>query len=352
MEERELRNNWWFFFPLKGIHLKNNNHNIESPIFGDATIIAKIHVEQVVSMLNLDDKADKNKHASNITYMMRHATFYENFSTFIAVKRTGELSEDKNRQRIIDSAILRGREIASLLTIINLKNSNYKQTCGLVEQTRNKIRSLVVLNFSTGNFRFDTDGHRSFINEIDLIELTYDDINNLLNNEKYYYLSKAIIEYNFLTGSIRRSISQSANRLADAIHSVELSAQVLGSVTSIEILLTEQGDSFETIKRRIIALIGMNSYSSLSVDDVLNARHIYVHRGKGIEDYDLALKSIMLGTNVIINFAELSTKGFKTKKQITDYLDLVYLANEYSKNMDYKLLEELKRMYVAQRTEM
>lgn len=331
MNKRELGTDWWFFFPLKGIHLKDINHNIQSPIFGDATIIAKNHVDQIVSMLNIGEIADKNKHVNDITYMMRNATFYENFSTFIAVRRTGELLKDKKRKRIIDSAILRGREIASLLTIICLLNSNYKQTCGLVEQTRNRIRSLVALSFSAGNFHFETDGRRSFIDELNLIELTYSDINALLNSEKHRYLFKAIIEYNFLTGAIRKSISQSANRLSDAIHSVEFSAQVLGSVTSIEILLSELGDSYETLKRRIIALVGMSTYSSLAVDDVLNSRHIYVHRGKAIEDFDLALNSIKLGIDVIINYAELSSKGFRTKKQILEYLDLVYLTNEYSK---------------------
>ncbi len=47
---------WWVFFPFKGLDISDEQPDLEAPLFGDATIISKKHMVQLVPRLKMNER--------------------------------------------------------------------------------------------------------------------------------------------------------------------------------------------------------------------------------------------------------------------------------------------------------
>ncbi|PAD73244.1 hypothetical protein CHH67_20355 [Paenibacillus campinasensis] len=334
-----LTNNvWWFFFPLKGLLLKDTINSISNPIFHDATIISR---EQIEGILPILDSSNSTKNDSNNIIYLFEDDFYDDFDVYLAIKRTGIIPiPDGSKPELLKKATARAYEIAALLTIVYFEWNGHKGTCGLLEQMHRYNKTIMAYNFESKGFNIHLSDPITNIIETpeDYLEFTHSEITDLLNSERYVELSTIIINYRYISSQLRSTVILSVLRLSSAIHSLDYSSQILGCVTAIEILFSEQGDGFGLIKKRVRALVGQ-MYDSLSVEEVFNARHLFVHKGTSIDDQSIALKAIKLAIEVLIYYSKSTQKGITSKKQMSEYLDVIYTANKYALNWNHNLLE-------------
>jgi hypothetical protein len=101
---------------------------------------------------------------------------------------------------------------------------------------------------------------------------------------------------------------------------------LVGAVTSIEVLTTNRGDSFECAKRRIASLIGDASYGFYHADDVMRARHRYVHSGIEPDDPRVVADATALAFCCILRFVSIAC-NFPSKDAVLAYLDLIAAAS-------------------------
>lgn len=330
---------WWMFYPIKGLDVTDEEHDLLDPMFGDCTLISRNHIQQIVPLLRLNERmAPGHDHERGITYMLENATLREEFQSFVAVRRTGIPSNESPRKLLpfLQSAKLRAYGVSALLSLVFLARDRSGATIGLVEQLHSQTRSLVMLELQDGGFRFQIGGGSSLSlrSPKDTITLSRQRIQEVLREEPFACLSNALLPQSpTLPRSLHRAISQSAIRLSDSIHTVTESSRLLGSVTSIEILIAEQGDSYETLHRRLIALLGTDAIEAFGAETVLQARHAYVHRGNEPADFQISLNAIGLALSCLLRSAE-AASSFVTKPHFLDYLDLIHTADRVASHSE------------------
>jgi len=333
-EETEQTKTWWVFFPVKGLDVLNKRHDLDKPLFGDATLVSKKHIRQIVHLLEANKRmGGDHDHERDIIYMMEHATLTEDFQSLIAVQRSGTISEEDRNPQIVRDSAARAYQIVALLALVFLARSHSGQACGLVEQLHRQTQSLAMLDLQGGGFRFRIGGgHWSYtiLDPKKTIQMSRGDLKKVLYQKRFTGLTQAVLSQRpSLPKSLRKAIAQSTIRLSDAVHSITPSAQLLGAVTSIEILLTGQVDSYETTKRRLAALLGTEAIIQYDAESVLRARHLYVHRGEEPEGYAIPLTAIGLALSCLLRYAE-AAPGFSSKTALIEYLDFVYRADSLS----------------------
>jgi hypothetical protein len=330
---------WWMFYPIKGLDITDEEHDLLNPMFGDCTLISRNHIRQVVPLLRLNERmAPGHDHERDITYMLENATLRDEFQSFVAVRRTGipPNASPRDLPPFLQSAKLRAYEVSALLSLVMLARNRSGTTIGLVEQLHSQTRSLVMLELQDGGFRFQIGGGRSLSlrSPRDTIALSRQRLQEMLREDPFACLSNVLLPQSpTLPRSLHRAISQSAIRLSDSLHTVTESSRLLGSVTSIEILITEQGDSYETLHRRMIALLGTDAVGAFDAETVLQARHAYVHRGNEPANFQVSLNAIGLAISCLLRSAE-AASSFVTKPHFLDYLDLVHTADRVASHAE------------------
>lgn len=323
------KNTWCFFFPLKGIEIKGKTPEIASPIFLDTTIIPRSEI------LNIVSEAMKNKKESSLK-ALKEVTEYsfireqsEPYDSCIAVKRTFNQKPNPTRKdfdKLKELAKRRAYEISAFLSILFLQESKNGDTCGLVEQIPRKMKNILGINLSSDGF-FMTGGTAGFSRIIFSpnlnIKISQNELRKKLNKNMFKNFSEAFLsQKQAMPNSIRNAIIQSSIRLSDAIHSYSLSNQLLGAVTSIEILLSYQVESFSLLTQRTKTLVGKRYNDIFDIESVFKARHLFVHRGQEINSHQIASKSIGLAIACLLFYSN-HAKQFPDKTRLIDYLDFL-----------------------------
>lgn len=333
---------WWTFFPLKGLDITDRGHDLDTPLFGDATIISKRHVRQIVPLLRMNERMSPgHDHEGGVVFMMEHATFQSDFQSFIAVKRYGRqytaMSETQEASNAVSSlakdAARRAYTVASVLGLVLLARSSSGDTCGLVEQVYGQTKSLVMLELREGGFRFESGGAgRPIGSTARSIRMPRTELRSRLYKEASSGLSAALLPTRrLLSTSLHRAVNEASVTLSSAVHSPALSSQVLGAITAIEILVSEQGDSYDTIRGRLSALLGTECTAAHQVEEILNTRHLYVHRGEEAEDSTVAVRAVSLGLSSLFRYA-MAAPRFSSKRHLVEYLDLLTQADRFAQS--------------------
>lgn len=331
---------WWIFYPVKGLDIADERPDLDAPMFGDATLISKKHIRQVVPLLKLNEGGvSGHDHEKDVTYILEHATFKEEFHSMIAVKRKGPI-EPIQAQSTLDSpfrklsilAEKRASKIAALLSLSVLSESKDWNTCALVEQIHRRYQTLAMLALDTGGFSYQTGGHQSHTIHGKPIVLLRTELRSKLEAQPIAPLSAVLMPQKPpIADSLASAIIESSIRLSDAIHSPSAAGQLLGTVTSIEILITNQGDSFETTKRRIMTIVGQNAFDFYEAEQILNERHLYVHRGAEPSHGKLPTKATGLALSCILQYSMLAPR-FSDRNALITYLDFVHLGRRMEEN--------------------
>jgi hypothetical protein len=340
---------WWVLYPVKGLEINNEVNGFDKPLFGDVTIISKTEIGKIIQKLKLNKKVSKgHDHEADVMYMMENITFKEDFHSFLAVRRTGLKDDIKN------DASKRAYSVLGLISLVFLAVSSSGKTCGFVEQLNRNIKSVAMIDTDNGEFALEIKGGLSFtiLDSRNCIKVSSEDLIRTLYDDKFKDLTEALLPIKSpISTSLKNILNQATIRLSDAVHSITPSGQLLGAVTSIEILLSIHGDSYKVNKNRLIALLGSDSIERFNVEKVLNARHKYVHEGREIEDYTISKQAIGLALSTIFKYSEL-TKSYRSKEEIINYLDFIYQSeklkggwNDYESDCFRGLLKHKREGY-------
>lgn len=335
---------WWVFYPVKGLDIATEKPELDKPMFEDATLISKRHLGELVRLLRLKERMTPgHDHEQDIYSLLQHATLEEKYHSMIAVKRRGPVNNDTSAglQRLGEK---RASTISALLSLALIAESSDWRTCALVEQIHRRNQSLAMLAIDIGSFSLQLGGHQSHTILGNPMTVSTAELRRKLDAPALAPLTDVLQPQRpSLAKSLVDSTVESSIRLSDALHSPSAAGQLLGAVTSIEILISDQGDSFETTKRRIVSLIGENAFNFYDGDRILNERHLYVHRGIEPSHGTLPTKGTGLALACILQYAQLVPK-FSDRHALITYLDFLHLGNRMSDNWNVTEKENFKRL--------
>ncbi len=341
--KKEISNNTnknhpcWVLFPLRGLDITDEQHDLFQPAFGDFTVVSKNHIRQIIKLLNLSkDPVHGEQNEHDTIYMVENATFREDFHSFIAVRRRGNFSIKNPMPKWVKDAKARSYQIAALFTLVLLAESASGETCGLVEQLHKQTQSTIMFDIDNGEFMFQSGGryHLRIQPLHEAIILSLNELKQTLYKAQYQHLTNALLpQRSLLPKSLSRAITQAAVRLSDAIHSVTPSSQLLGAVTAMEILLASQSEKYESLTNRLSALLGNESLIQHDVETVLQSRHLYVHQGQEIEEIEISLKAVGLALSSLLHYAKIAPL-FSGKDELVNYLDFIHSGDNLSAHWD------------------
>lgn len=323
---------WWALYPLKGLEVLDKEPDLNSPLFGDFSVVSKRHISSLVNRLNLNDRmAPGHDHESDVKYILSRITGDEEFQSYIAVRRTGKVGQRDARRALERKAAERAREVAGLLALVFLCSNPEWQTCGLVETLQRRHTSVAMFDLAAGafsvTFGYGGGGDHMILDRRKNIKVRRSDLRRMFAQKRFSGLSAMVLRGKTgVHASLVRIAVAALGALADAMHAPSPATSLLGAVTSMELVLVNQGDSFDLLKRRLIALVGHTTASRYDIDAVLQSRHRFVHKGEQPVGRGIPLKGLGLGMSCLLNFASIAP-SFNNKNDMAQYLEFVASGN-------------------------
>lgn len=321
---------WWVFFPLHGLTVDATYDTLGSPLFEGATIISLHYLNTLLGQTNGED------HPNSRSGMLLGPNTLDLRTAVIAIRQTGVINShpkivDVFLERIAIQARRRAQHIAALLTVVLLADSRYGETCGMLEQMLVRTEHLAMLE-ADQTYQMVSVGSKTAAcitsGEYETPHLSRSQLEQLLALPHMIGLAQAVTRTRSSYGiSLHNSIRQACVRLADAALAVSYSAQLLGAVTSIEILLSGEGEGFKLLQQRLTQLVGKEAAQHHQLKEIFAARHLYVHQGKEIEQRSHALRALLLALQALLIYTQLATQ-VKTKHGVLHYLDLSNVAQK------------------------
>jgi hypothetical protein len=117
-----------------------------------------------------------------------------------------------------------------------------------------------------------------------------------------------------LSGNLRRACC----RLAAACFAANAESQVLGAVTSLEMLLSPDGD-FQRLEKRCAEIVADMDEGASLLRSLLKARHEHVHQGRDV-DPSVGRQAILVLMQIMERLAR-SQNVITSQGQLCSYLD-------------------------------
>lgn len=325
-----MTSQWWSFFPVKGLDIRDKSPGLVVPLFGDATVLRKDSVDEIIDSLPAGNR-DSSKYEefkSGLRVLTKGTRIDEQFESFIAVRRSGVVNSRKMRITLLEKAEKRAREIAGLLGLCYFAKDKNGSTCGLVSDLHRSTKRTTMFDLQTGSTVHQIGPgalSHMILDSRHTIRQSRKQIAALLAQRRFESLAKLVKDHRPRRKSASRYVVQSLTVLSDALHNPRIEGRLLGAVTSIEILIGESEESYKKLIKRLASLVGDTAIDKFDATRVFQARHSFVHRGNPVEDRQLALRAIGLAFSSLLAFAKLSEE-LKSKPQVMGYLDFLSLG--------------------------
>jgi len=309
----------WYIFNLYGLKIEDSDE-WRSFLFGDATIVSHNDITSFIS----ECREEWRK------YLKFHLTD-PNCSYIIVKLSNSDTVEDK-----YDEAEERASEVAAFLYFIYFFLSRYsKATCLGTEIFSYYPTSI---NFFSGkgthgrNTRNTRKEHYTRITKKPLQAHRHNLQVIFRQNTLFKELFECVCNKN---NELQKIITKSLVNFYKTSSIPHATTQLVGAITSIELLLkTEQG-RYGLITDRICGLLGSKFYKSFKEkNSIFDIRHNIIHDAANCTADD-AFKAFYLYSFILIAFSNLY-KVFSSKEQLTAYLELIYNhENEGTKKQSY-----------------
>lgn len=345
MSEREIT--WWVLFEVVGLRVAGDSHDLDKPLFGDATLLSTPAFGKLSSIFleGLSGPARMLESEWLATIATSSSLPNSAFDSYLAVRRTArsrfegeEQGEEHHKPpaSILRAAESRAEEIVALLNIICLVASGLEKACELGVGRISYSTRRMAFNFIDKNLlSVSTDSYqRPFrVNPLKPMHLRRRRLKQLFKQKRFDVVFRAIVWHDAtIPKSFRRVIRQVTTRLSKGVHAATLSSNLLGAVIALEILFAYERNEYSKIQKRIRALLGTNESLRLRVNEVFEARHLYVHRGQDVKESDLAFDAIALGITCLVRYAQ-SIVSFRDKQEFLQYLDAIYMLEISSSDL-------------------
>ena len=326
---------WWVLFPLKGLAISDEELGLDHAMFGDATILSKSHLRHLIRLLKLNERMPPgHDHESTILYFMERGTSEEESHSILAVRRRGPAELHQPHAGKLPGthadplgADHRAAGIAALLAVGLLVDSREWRTCGLVSQIHRQWRFVSMVSPETGGISLGLASGRA-CTRLKPALLSRSEVLERLDSGRLRPLTEVLAAQRpSVPRSLSRAVTESAIRLSAALHVPSSSSQLLGAVTSIEILIGASGESFDTFAKRLQVLAGKDACEYYDADTVLEERHRYVHRGIEPAHGMLPLRALALAVVCLLEYAKLA-RLFPNRATVLRYLDFHHLGRQ------------------------
>ena len=308
---RDLRkgNKCWFFYRIKGIYIENQLEWRDF-IFNDATIVNNL---QLADYLEEDEDFDK--------LSLPYEDLRKGEHCFLIVELNGRMNDD-NQNEYKQRAKKRALEVISFFFTTILFYSDYNIKICLeseIYEHKNVIEFYQTNTKRYGQTHTFTKGEYTTINPSAPFKYKRDDLVGLFNRDIFKNL------YHIVAKSSNEHILISLVHFYLTANVFPPSTQLLGAVTSIELLLLDNA-KHELAKKRIKLLLGEEYFNDLKLNNsdegVFDKRNRIIHGGDSCNSTD-AYRAIKLYVEVLINVTFLVKKFNFDKMKVIKHLDII-----------------------------
>ncbi len=299
-------NRTWFLFNLIGIRIEDQ-FDWSDFIFDDATLVNKSQFKKMTdSFSNFKDNYPD----------------FDSDTTYLLVQSFGKISKDVHLldNEMQNKAVQRAYEVAGFINLVFQYLTNHKYSIVLEKQYNPKYYSRLKI-FSNYGHR---SRHESFTNgEFKMLSpkqpfvFSRTNLLKIFNSERFTSLYEIV-----------KSKSKKSKHIKSAITNFYLNinipnsiSQLLGSVTTLEILLKDE-TSYSNFRKRLETIIDPRLKKLVikdSKDSIIDKRHEVIHEG-AICDKNFAQKAIILTTITLLNYSNFYDIN-KSKKEFCENID-------------------------------
>lgn len=325
MEESVFKNCTLYFFPISGLHITNRKIK-NKLIFEDATIA--------------NGKAIKSFLAENNFLNDKRGFHFHDSLSYILVRIDG-IEKNGNEEFLKEKAVERCHQIIALVFFYFFIVFDLKRSVSLMREIFG-YHSDSITSYNSNGLRCQYNNYSR--GEVVLnpptpfIYITIEKLFTLLNAKPFDAITRIITQNN--NKNIKRIKNKTSEPIIQSLVNFYLTTnipaatvQLLGSITSIELLLKLGEEKYKNIEKRLNALLGdqlFNRYCKTSnkskIHTVFDIRHSVIH-GAELCSCDDAARSMKLYCNSLLKFSFIS-KIFYSKDELCNYLDLLY-KNEH-----------------------
>lgn len=304
-----------FFFPVFGLMIEDRSDGLQSPLFGDSTVLSK---EALL----------------RFTKSPPHYIESTSADSYLAVRREWKFhcEEDANGytreyERLDQAVSKRAYEVAAMIGLgFASQNQNFFHFPEhFVEAGKDYIHwkggeKSVSYHSTAKGFSISARPQKGISRSMTRRKLLW-----TLRQEPQRSLTQILqTPQPKLPPTILRPIRQCAVLLSRGMHTQDLSTQILNALTGLETLLTEETNRQNVLERRIEALVGHQLANKYGVNSIFKARNAIVHEGISVpfDNTGLAWNALLLGLICLIHYASLASK-FARKNELISYLDFL-----------------------------
>lgn len=346
---------WWAFLPISRLYIQDEPDSLRKPLFGDATLLSVNTLNRIFKENSQDHGNGDDISSGLISWPLTKA------DTYLAVRRRGVVNtewfdEDRKNEIFIKEVQRRATQISALLTVTCLATSTEGHLCGLSDQFYKVTKQMALLEIGYDQRVLLTESSGYSVDTFDCSvpdDLTFsgDELRSFLDQP----ITKGLVQ--ILTAhkpnvakSLYTSINQACVRLASAILADSYTSQLLGAITCIELLLTNENQStnFAKIENRLSTLIGTKLLEKYEFKNILGARHAYVHRGEEVDAREYPLQVTGIAICALLLYANVAHQ-FKRKDSFLTYLDMLDLKKDleswedrHASEINRDILDEFK----------
>jgi len=324
----------WWAFGLVGLSVTTEPDWLETPVFGDATLVSREVVkESILGDPGISDETKKrslwllglDRAAVLEPDLARHEYRYVVPSSFVLVRRRGEQTD----RAIYSKAYQRASEVCALVSVIAMTLEDSARTLAFAGQPPDPMLGPRACFAAGENLQLMGMGlhpYRYFPAPVPLggdFHLSRSALLSPFNMGFHKELWKIVVERDVAVAlGLRKVVVGALLRLFEAIHAPSFESRLMGAITSIEILLSDR--NWETLKKRVVALLGTGSLSTYGVDELFRLRHAVVHE-RGDVSHLQALLAVGMAMSSLFTVALLSYSVIHVQG-LHRYLDFVAAA--------------------------
>ncbi|ABX04081.1 MAG TPA: hypothetical protein DEF47_00970 [Herpetosiphon sp.] len=304
---------WWVFRPIAGIDLTGDNPNLfNNPLFGDALLI---------------NQADLLRYLDEVKSDSRIA---DHHGSYLGICQSGVLNtkwfdEEHSNEHFMLQAAIRQQQIAGFLSIMGLIQPNDVYQCGLTYDFIRQKDHFVLYNIHEEDWLSSRANGISLETftcsaNYDILEWSYSQFETFCTNNEINKLFQYM--HSNAQNPIQITLRQAVARLYKAIMATTYTDQLLGAITTLEILLTNDHSRtpYKKIKERIRTILGSELTTRYALETVFESRNHYVHRGTDLVERTIPLQAVGLAIATILRYAD-ACIDYKTKDQLLNDLD-------------------------------
>jgi hypothetical protein len=325
------KEDWWVLFPIWGVTVSDPSPGLDSPLWGDATLVSTAHLPTMVKRLKMNDRTKAgHDHEGDLLFMLGAPK--ENLlsarwpdrdhvpSGYLAIRRRLERTENV-RPGIPRSAAARAACIEAGLAFGMLTSTrDGMRTCGIAREGRVPLAAVAAIDFASGGLLVQVKSQSAIFGLLSpAASFDYAAIpGRLASSRTPTAVATLLAQPTSKDSQIVVNLRHACCRLASACFATNPERQVVGAVTSLEMLLSNDGD-FGRLKVRSAALVADVADAQDVLNLLLKARHEHVHQGREV-DPEVGRASIPLLMQIVERVARCQSL-LESKVQLCAFLD-------------------------------